>query len=101
MLFYHAEELITRLRQLCMSEVCLINQFKVETCCGAQFNDSRQVEREDKAIFDLAERFRRAADNRPNAIFLTRTFFPGLQAHECDAGVLTLSAKAKPVNGKD
>ena len=84
-----------------MSQVCLVNQFKVKACCGTQFNNGRQVKRKYKTIFDLAERFRRAADNRLNAVFLARTLFPWLQADESDTGVLPLSAKAKPVYGKD
>lgn len=60
-----------------------------------------KVKRKYKTVFDLAERFRRAADNRLNAVFLARAFFPWLQADESDTGVLPCPAKLKTVYGKD
>lgn len=97
---YHAKQLVTCLRELRMSQVCTVNQFKVKACCGTQFNNGREVKRKYKTIFDLAKRFRCAADNRLNAVFLARAFFPWLQADESDTGVLPCPLKLNPFTVK-
>ena len=101
MLFHHAKQLVTRLRQLVMPQVRLIDQLKVEARGGTQLNNGRQVKREHEAIFNLTEGFCRATHNGFNAVFRPRSLLPGLQADEGNTGVLALAAKAKAVYGKD
>lgn len=84
-----------------MSQVSLIDKFKVESRCGSKLNNRRQVEREHQAVFNLTERFCRATHDSFNAIFLARALLPGLQADKGNTGVLTLAAKAKAVYGED
>src|SRR5690606_15052786 len=73
---------------------------EIEARCRTQFNDGWQVEGEDEAIFNLTEGFRCTSDNRTDAVFFTRARFPWLKADKDNTGVLSLSAKAKAVNGK-
>ncbi|MOA27639.1 hypothetical protein D3C78_1485260 [compost metagenome] len=80
MLFDHAQQLVSGLRQRGMSQISLINQFKIETCCGAKLNNGRQVKREHQSILDLAKGPRCPADNRTDAVDLTGTRLPGLKA---------------------
>ena len=98
---HHAEQLVTRLRQLGMPQVGLIDQFKIEARGGTQFDNCRQIKREHEAVCNLTEGFCRAAHNGFDAVFRPRALLPGLQADEGDTGVLTLAAKAKAVYGKD